>query len=160
MFPYRVTDEDRSTEPPADRFRPGEIVTTTSRTVSLADIEEFAHLTGDENPLHMDDAFSARQLFGGRVAHGLLTLSATLGLWYRSGLFDGWIVVFLGIDKLRFLRPVRPGESLTARLSVLTREPTTRGDRVELENTTSNGGGEPVLSFSARLLLSRPNAGE
>ena len=133
-------------------------MTTASRTISVADIEEFAHLTGDENPIHLDDAYAAKQLFGGRVAHGLLTLSATLGLWYQSGLFDGWTVVFLGIDKLRFLRPVRPGESLTARLHMLTREPSPKGDRVDLENTTLNGTNEPVLTFSARLLISRPSA--
>ena len=142
---------------PSDRFRPGEVVTTPSRTVSVSDIEGFAHLTGDENPIHLDDAFAARQLFGGRVAHGLLTLSVTLGLWYRAGLFNEWIVVFLGIDKLRFLRPVRPGESLTSQLKIVHREPSARGDRVELENTTFNGTGEPVLTFSARLLLSPPN---
>jgi len=140
-----------------DRFRPGEVVTTSSRAVSVADIEGFAHLTGDENPIHIDDAFAARQLFGGRVAHGLLTLSATLGLWYRAGLFDGWIVVFLGIDKLRFLRPVRPGDSLRSEVKTLTREPSAKGDRVEIENTTFNEAGEPVLTFSARLLLSRLN---
>ena len=143
--------------PTEDRFRPGEVVRTSSRTVSVADIEGFAHLTGDENPLHMDDAFSSQQLFHGRVAHGLLTLSMTLGLWYRAGLFDGWIVVFLGIDKLRFVRPVRPGDGLTSEVKILTREPSARGDRVELENTTVNATGEPVLSFSARLLLSPPS---
>jgi len=122
----------------------------------MADIEQFAHLTGDENPLHLDEEFASRQLFNGRVAHGLLTLSVTLGLWYQSGLFDGLIVVFLGIDKLRFARPVRPGESLTSRLTILSREPSDRGDRVELENTTYNNRQEAVLTFSARLLLSRP----
>ena len=136
----------------------GETVTTSVRTISVADIEAFAHLTGDENPLHMDDAFSAGQLFRGRVAHGLLTLSATLGLWYQCGLFDGWIIVFLGIDKLRFVRPVRPGDSLSSRLTIVSREPSPRGDRVELENTTLNAAGEPVLTFSARLLISRPSA--
>lgn len=149
-------DPASPTAPTADRFRVGETVTTSVRTISTADIEEFAHLTGDENPLHLDDAFAAGQLFHGRVAHGLLTLSATLGLWYQCGLFDGWIVVFLGIDKLRFVKPVRPGESLSARLHVVSREPSPRGDRVELENTTVNAKEEPVLTFSAHLLISRP----
>lgn len=154
-----MTDPDSPTAPATDRFRPGEVITTSSRLVSMADIEEFAHLTGDENPLHMDDAFASRQLFRGRVAHGLLSLSVTLGLWFRAGLFDGWIVVFLGIDKLRFVRPVRPGDSLTSEVKIVAREPSARGDRVELENTTLNGAGEPVLSFSARLLLSPPSTG-
>lgn len=149
---------DTAALPPAavDRFRPGEIITTSSRLISMEDIEKFAHLTGDENPIHLDEAFASRQMFGGRVAHGLLTLSATLGLWYGAGLFDGWIVVFSGIDKLRFRRPVRPGESLSARLNIGSRETSPRGELVELENTTSNERGEPVLTFTARLLLARP----
>lgn len=151
-----MTDEGSSFPPPVDRFRPGTVVPTPTRLISMKDIEEFARLTEDRNPLHLDEAFARGQLFGGRVAHGLLTLSATLGLWYRAGLFDGWIVVFSGIDKLRFLRPVRPGESLSARLTILRRETSPRGEMVELENTTYNEREEAVLSFSARLLLARP----
>ncbi len=126
----------------------------------MDDIEEFATLTADENPLHLDEEFARGQLFGGRVAHGLLTLSITLGLWYRAGLFDGWVVIFSGIDELRFRRPVRPGETLTARLTVLSRESSPRGEKVELENTTCNEKDEPVLSFSAHLLLARPRPTE
>lgn len=138
-----------------DRFRAGEVISTPSRTVSVADIDQFAHLTGDENPLHLDEAFARPRLFGGRVAHGLLTLSITLGLWYRAGAFDGLIVVFSGIDKLRFLRPVRPEDSLSAQLTVTRHEASGRGDLVDLENTTYNQRKEAVLSFSARLLLAR-----
>lgn len=154
-----VTKRKGSARAPSDLFRPGAVVTTPSRAISVDDIERFARLTGDENRIHMDDGFASQQLFGGRVAHGLLTVAATLGLWYRAGLFDEWIVVFLGIDQLRFLKPVRPGESLTSQLKILSREPSARGDRVELENTTFNRAGEPVLSFSARLLLSPPGRG-
>jgi len=140
----------------SDRFRVGETIVTAGRTVSAADIEAFAHLTGDENPLHLDEAFAAKQMFGGRVAHGLLTLSVTLGLWYRAGLFDGVIVVFLGIEKLRFLKPVPPGETLTSRVTTVQREPTERGDRAELQNVTENAAGEAVLTFTARILLNAP----
>lgn len=151
-----MAPEGLSPATPPDRFRVGESLVTSARTISLADIDAFARTTGDENPLHLDETFAARQMFGGRVAHGLLTLSATLGLWYRSGFFDHVIVVFLGIDKLRFLKPVRPGDTLSSRLTIVKREPTERGDRVELENVTSNGAGEPVLTFTARLLVSPP----
>jgi len=143
-------------EGPSDRFRVGETIVTAGRTISAADIETFAHLTGDENPLHLDEAYSAKQLFGGRVAHGLLTLSVTLGLWYRAGLFDGVIVVFLGIEKLRFLKPVRPGETLTSRVTIVQREPSERGDRAELQNVTANSSGDAVLTFTARILVNAP----
>jgi acyl dehydratase len=138
-----------------DRIRTGEVIRTPSRTVSLSDIDDFARLTGDENPLHLDEEFARPRLFGGRVAHGMLTLSLTLGLWYRSRAFDDLIVVFSGIDKLRFLRAVRPEDALTAELAITRHDPSPRGDVVELDNTTFNQRKEPVLSFSARLLLAR-----
>lgn len=137
----------------SERFRVGAKVVTPTRTVSREDIETFAHLTGDENPMHLDEAFAHRQLFGGIVAHGLLTLSLTLGLWYRARLFDQDIVVFSGIDKLRFVRPVRPGDTLTAELMIVRRTASSHGDLVDLDNTTRNQRAETVLSFSARLLL-------
>ncbi len=143
-------------EPPPDRFLVGGTTTTPIRTVSQADVEEFARLTGDENPIHLDETYAQRQLFGGPVAHGLLTLSLTLGLWYRAGLFDGHIVVFRGIDRLQFLKPVRPGDALSAEITILRREPSAHGEAVELENATRNARGEIVLSFSARLLLATP----
>lgn len=139
--------------PTADGFLVGETVTTPSKTVSRADIEAFAHLTGDENRMHLDEAFARQQLFGGIVAHGLLTLSMTLGLWYRAGLFGREIVVFSGIEKLRFVKPVRPGDALTAQLTIVRRSPSAHGDLVDVDNTTRNGENETVLSFSARLLL-------
>jgi oxepin-CoA hydrolase / 3-oxo-5,6-dehydrosuberyl-CoA semialdehyde dehydrogenase len=151
-----MSDPEPATEPARDRLRPGAPIETPSKPVTVAEIEEFAHLTGDENPLHIDEEVARRGLFQGRVAHGLLTLSFTLGLWYRAGLFEGHTVVFSGIDRLRFLRPVRPGESLLARLTVTERSPSSRGDIVNLDNTTYNEKGEPVLSFTARLLLAAP----
>ena len=131
----------------------GATVHTPTRTVSPEDIATFAHLTGDENPMHLDEPFARRQLFGGIVAHGLLTLSLTLGLWYRAGLFDQDIVVFSGIDKLRFVKPVRPGDTLSAELTIVRRAPSAHGELVDLDNSTRNSRGETVLSFSARLLL-------
>jgi len=150
-----MSDSDSPVATGAGRFRPGAVLVTATRTVSVADIDSFAHLTGDENPLHLDEEFARRGLFRGRVAHGLLTLSLTLGLWYRAGLFEGETVVFHGIDKLRFLRPVRPGNTLSAKLTIVQSTPSPRGDVVELENTTFNERDEAVLTFTARLLLSR-----
>lgn len=140
---------------PPDSAHPGPVIATPARSVSAADIEQFAHLTGDENPLHLDEAFARQQLFGGRVAHGLLTLSITLGLWYQARAFDGRTVVFSGIDRLRFRRPVRPGDTLTAEITILRRETSERGEKVEVENATFNQRKEVVLSFTARLLLAR-----
>ena len=142
-----------------DRLKVGETVSTPSRTIHDSDVREFAHLSGDENPLHLDVEFAGTNLFHGIVAHGLLTVSVTLGLWYRAGLVECHVVVFTRIDDLRFLQPVRPGDALHARVRVLRREGSDRGERVELESVTMNQRDEPVLRFTARLLLAAPATG-
>ncbi len=85
-----------------------------SITVSDHHIYGFAGLTGDFNPLHTDDNFAQRTSFGGRIGHGLLSLSIGLGL--LSDALEGYFLY--GFDKIRFLNPVRPGETISSELRV------------------------------------------
>ena len=88
---------------------------TFERTVSDANIEGFAEITGDSNPLHLDDGAAAASVFGGRVAHGLLVagfLSAVFGTRLPG---PGSIYVS---QTLRFKAPVRPGDTVRARVTV------------------------------------------
>jgi acyl dehydratase len=82
------------------------------RTVTKEDIEEFANLTGDMNPLHLDDAFARSRKFNGRIAHGLFTLAIALGQWYSLNLTRDSIVAILGINNLSFRAPVHPGDRI------------------------------------------------
>jgi len=78
-------------------------------------IETFARLSGDRNPVHFDDAFAKRIGFEGRIAHGAVTaalVSAVLGMD-----LPGPGTVFLE-QRIRFLKPVRPGETIVAALEV------------------------------------------
>jgi 3-hydroxybutyryl-CoA dehydratase len=86
-----------------------------TRTVTAADIEAFAEVTGDTNPLHLDDAYAATTPFGQRIAHGMLTasyISAVLGT-QLSG--PGSIYVS---QSLRFRRPVKIGDVVTATATI------------------------------------------
>jgi 3-hydroxybutyryl-CoA dehydratase len=86
-----------------------------TRTVTAADIETFAEVTGDTNPLHLDDAYAATTPFGQRIAHGMLTasyISAVLGT-QLSG--PGSIYVS---QSLRFRRPVKIGDVVTATATI------------------------------------------
>lgn len=95
----------------------GETVETPSRTISLEDIEHFAHFTGDEFYAHMDEvAASANPFFPGRVAHGYLILSFAAGLFVDPA--PGPLLANYGLDNLRFLKPVSPGDSIRVRLTV------------------------------------------
>lgn len=105
-----------------DALRIGETLHTPARQVTLADIEHFAAFTGDTFYAHMDDAAAARNpFFPGRVAHGYLLLSFAAGLFVDPD--EGPVLANTGLDSLRFLKPVAPGDSLKARLTVKHKTP-------------------------------------
>jgi oxepin-CoA hydrolase/3-oxo-5,6-dehydrosuberyl-CoA semialdehyde dehydrogenase len=90
---------------------------TGSRTVSIADIEHFAEFTGDKFYAHMDEeAAKASPIFEGRVAHGYLILSFAAGLFVDPD--PGPVLANTGLENLRFLTPLYPGDSMRVELTV------------------------------------------
>jgi oxepin-CoA hydrolase/3-oxo-5,6-dehydrosuberyl-CoA semialdehyde dehydrogenase len=95
----------------------GYTLKTGSRTVTLDDIEHFAHFTGDNFYAHMDEeAAKASPIFGGRVAHGYLILSFAAGLFVDPA--PGPVLANTGLDNLRFLTPLYPGDAMRVELTV------------------------------------------
>jgi 3-hydroxybutyryl-CoA dehydratase len=85
------------------------------RTVTAADIDAFAAVSGDTNPVHLDEAYAKTTPFGGRIAHGMLSasyISAVLGAQLPG---TGSIYVS---QTLRFRRPVRIGDEVTAQVTI------------------------------------------
>lgn len=124
-----------------------------TRTISDTDIATFAEITGDSNPLHVDDAFAAHSRFGRRVAHGLLSaglISAVLGTK-----LPGPGAIYLQ-QTFRFVRPVYPGDTLTATVEVTAY----RDDRrmVTLRTTCADQRGDIVLDGEAVVLLDPPGS--
>jgi|CXWL01.1.fsa_nt_gi acyl dehydratase len=103
-----------------DDFWPGRELDGGSRTISTADIRAFAELSGDHNPLHLDEAYARSTPFGGCVAHGALGIAVATGLLATSGLTRGSLIALLGID-WRFEAPIRPGDTVHLRLRVAER---------------------------------------
>jgi len=92
-------------------------LTTKAREITLDDIEHFAHFTGDTFYAHMDEAAAAANpLFGGRVAHGYLILAFAAGLFVDPD--PGPVLANYGLDNLRFVKPVKPGEAIQVALTV------------------------------------------
>jgi len=95
----------------------GDTWKTGSRTVTIADIEHFAEFTGDKFYAHMDEeAAKASPIFEGRVAHGYLILSFAAGLFVDPD--PGPVLANTGLENLRFLTPLYPGDSLRVELTV------------------------------------------
>jgi oxepin-CoA hydrolase / 3-oxo-5,6-dehydrosuberyl-CoA semialdehyde dehydrogenase len=94
----------------------GYTLKTGSRTITLDDIEQFAHFTGDTFYAHMDEvAAAASPIFGGRVAHGYLILSFAAGLFVDPA--PGPVLANFGLEGLRFVKPVKPGDSIKVALT-------------------------------------------
>jgi oxepin-CoA hydrolase/3-oxo-5,6-dehydrosuberyl-CoA semialdehyde dehydrogenase len=100
----------------------GETYYTPSRTISMDDIEHFAHFTGDTFYAHMDEAAAKRNpFFPGRVAHGYLILSFAAGLFVQPD--EGPVLANTGLDNLRFTTPVEAGDTIKVRLTVKHKTP-------------------------------------
>jgi 3-hydroxybutyryl-CoA dehydratase len=120
-----------------------------TRVVGEADIAAFAELSGDHNPVHMDEAFAATTRFQGRIAHGMLSatfLSALLG-----ETLPGHGAVYIS-QNLSFRRPVRIGDAVTARVTVTALDEAKA--RVSLD-TVCLVGGKSVIEGEAVLMVPR-----
>ena len=94
----------------------GESFDTPRRTVTEADIVNFAGISGDFNSVHMDDVFGKSTAYGGRIAHGALVFSISTGLCYAAGIIEGVNMVFLGAE-LKWTAPVRANDTIFVRLT-------------------------------------------
>jgi oxepin-CoA hydrolase/3-oxo-5,6-dehydrosuberyl-CoA semialdehyde dehydrogenase len=99
-----------------DDLEVGDTLFTAGRTVTEADVVNFAEISGDYFYAHMDEAAAARSLFGKRVAHGYFVLSASAGLFVDPA--EGPVLANYGLESLRFVKPVFPGDTIKVRLTV------------------------------------------
>jgi len=107
---------------------PGHTFETAARTVTEADVQAFAELSGDRNPMHLDPAFAARTSFGRPVAHGMLGLAVATGLVSALGLTRGTLIALVGVS-WSFRLPVFYEDAVRVRLRVASRRASSRADR-------------------------------
>jgi oxepin-CoA hydrolase/3-oxo-5,6-dehydrosuberyl-CoA semialdehyde dehydrogenase len=146
-----------------EELRIGETWLTHGRTVTEADIVNFAGISGDFFYAHMDDAAAKASLFERRVAHGYFVLSAAAGLFVDPA--PGPVLANYGLDNLRFVKPVYPGDTIRARLTCKqkTAKDTVDGQvpqgvvawDVEVTNQTP----EPVAVYTILTLVKRKSSG-
>ncbi|HZD90565.1 MAG TPA: phenylacetic acid degradation bifunctional protein PaaZ [Pseudolabrys sp.] len=140
-----------------DELEIGQTFHSKTRIITLDDIEHFAHFTGDTFYAHMDaEATKGHPFFPGRVAHGYLLLSFAAGLFVDPA--PGPVLANYGLDNLRFLKPVQPGETIKVRLTVKQKSPRNAqyGEvRWDVEIDTEKD--EPVATYEL-LTMNAPKA--
>jgi acyl dehydratase len=93
-------------------FTAGGVHESRGRTVTEADIVNFAGLSGDFVELHTNEEYARKSPFGRRIAHGALVFSISTGLMTQMNLINDTVLAFYGIDKLRFTGPVFIGDTV------------------------------------------------
>lgn len=116
-----------------------------SKTITEADVDAFARVTLDTNPLHLDEEYARQTRFGGRIAHGMLgagLISAVIGTQLGGPIYLG--------QTLKFLKPIRIGDTLTATAEVIA----VRQDKniVTLKTSVTNERDEEVIVGEATVL--------
>ena len=128
-------------------FKVGDTAEIT-RTIEQADVQAFADLTGDHNPIHVDESFAKTTRFGRRIAHGMLTASLISSV--LASKLPGEGSVYLG-QTLHFVAPVFPGDEITARVTV--REIREDKPVLKLETLCLNQRGDVVIRGEATVYI-------
>lgn len=116
----------------------------TSRTISESDVYTFAGVTGDLNPAHLDETYAAGTAFKTRIAHGMLSAGIVSGL--LGMVLPGPGTIYVG-QELRFMRPVRIGDTITAKVTVHSLD--VQRNRAVLLTTCHNQNGKQILDGKA-----------
>jgi len=140
-----------------DDLAPGQRFTSPGLTLTEAEIIDFAWRY-DPQPFHLDANAAAGSPYGGLIASGFQSLAICFRLFIQSGVLAESSMGSPGIDELRWLAPVRPGDTLHSEIEVLEVRPSTsKPDRgiARLKYQAVNQRGEAVLSFIVMHLLRR-----
>ena len=129
------------------KFKPGDTASI-SKTITDDDIQKFADASGDHNPLHLDDEFAKSTRFGRRIVHGMF--SASLISAVIANQLPGQGSIYLA-QTLKFVAPVFPGNTITARVTVIS----IRDDKpvMKLETVCTNQHDEVVIKGEATVLV-------
>lgn len=137
-------------------LRVGDTVVGGPRTVTRADVDHFADFSGDTFYAHTNEEAAARnELFGGIVAHGYLVVSFAAGLFVSPE--PGPVLANYGLENLRFLTPVKPGDEMTVTLTakqITPREDADYGE-VRWDTDVTNAEGESVAKYDVLTLVAK-----
>lgn len=145
-------------------LRIGDTIESATRTVTRADIDHFSEFTGDTFYAHTDEEAAAQSpIFGGIVAHGYLVVSLAAGLFVEPS--PGPVLANVGVDNLRFLTPVRAGDTIKVTLTAKSVTPRSNADygEVRWDAVVTNQDGEQAATYDVLTLVAKtwpPQAAE
>lgn len=144
-------------------YHVGEKFVSPARTITESDIHAFASLTGDWHPVHTDVEFAKKTPFGGRIAHGMLTLCVGSALIFRLGQYvtlPKSFIAFYGMDSVRFVNPVMIGDTIRCEVEIIALEhkDEKRGIIVS-RNAIKNQKDQDVCVYTTRALVGRNTRG-
>ncbi|GAA4873798.1 phenylacetic acid degradation bifunctional protein PaaZ [Saccharopolyspora cebuensis] len=152
----RAAEDEHPFRKPLARLRVGDSVVAGPRRVTAEDVAHFAEFTGDTFYAHTDEA-AAREnpLFGGVVAHGYLVVSFAAGLFVSPE--PGPVLANYGLENLRFLTPVKPGDELTVTLTAKQITPRENADygEVRWDTDVTNADGDSVAKYDVLTLVAK-----
>jgi oxepin-CoA hydrolase/3-oxo-5,6-dehydrosuberyl-CoA semialdehyde dehydrogenase len=152
----RRTDDVHPFRKSLAELRVGDSIVSERRTVTLADIDHFADFTGDTFYAHTDPEAAAKNpLFGGIVAHGYLIVSLAAGLFVEPN--PGPVLANFGVDNLRFLTPVKAGDTIRVTLTVKQITPRATADygEVRWDAVVTNAEDAPVATYDVLTLVAK-----
>lgn len=138
-----------------EEFEVGQSIASPGRTVTEADVVNFAALSGDWTTIHTDAQYAAQHPFGQRVAHGLLGLSIASGLAVRLGFLEETVLAFREIGQWKFSQPIYLGDTIHVQATVVETRPVRRlgGGQVTFRVQLLNQDGKVVQHGTWGLLM-------
>jgi acyl dehydratase len=139
-----------------DQFNPGDTFVSQARTVTEADVVNFAGLSGDFNPLHIDETFGQATPFGGRIAHGMLVAAMATGMANWIGVFEDTTIALME-QVIQYKGAVKFGDTVHLELKVADKKETSKPDRgvVVFETHVCNQDGKAVIEGKWTLMMKR-----
>lgn len=139
-----------------DELNIGDEITTIGRTITETDVINFAGISGDFHPEHMNDEYAKKGPLGERIAHGLLTTAIATGMVNQTGITEGTTIAVLEM-KQKFLKAVKFGDTIRSVFRIVDKKETKKPDRgiATATLTVLNQKDEVVLEAEVIMMLYR-----
>jgi acyl dehydratase len=140
-------------------YQIGEVLASPGRTITETDIVMFAAFTGDWHPIHTNVEYAKKTIFGERIAHGMLGLIVGSALIFRLGPYvftPKKFIAFYGIDKIRFIAPIKIGDTIRCEAKVSEmKEHDEKTGVISYEAAIKNQRDEDCIVFTPKILVGR-----